>query len=126
MVDDDPLSRDLFETVLRRLDPDTIKVHAFDDPQLALAFATSHRVELAVVDLHLGPGRMNGLALIERLRALSSLGERLSVILVTADTEPMVIYEATRLGVPLVLEKAVDLHKFLLRCCALLDIDPPV
>ncbi len=125
VVDDDPLSRGLYETVLCRLVGDALQVHAFADPAQALAFARPHRIELAVVDLHLGAGQMTGLALIERLRTESPAGDRLSAILVTADTEPMVIYEATRQGVPLVLEKAVDLHRFMLRCAALLDIDLP-
>jgi CheY-like chemotaxis protein len=126
VVDDDSLSRGLYETVLRRLvgDGDALQVHAFGDPEQALAFARLHPVELAVVDLHLGTVKMPGLALLERLRSESPAGDRLSAILVTADTEPMVVYEATRQGVSLVLEKAVDLHRFMLRCAALLDIAP--
>ena len=125
VVDDDPVSLQLFESLLARLDPKAIAVHCFADPRLALSFAIHHPVALALVDMHFGQGAMTGLDLIERMRRGAPNGEQMAVILVTADPEPMVVYEATRRAVPVVLQKAVNLHRLLLRCCALLEISPP-
>jgi CheY-like chemotaxis protein len=125
VVDDEEISRELLATVVKQLDYPFIQVHEFAEPAAALSFARDHAVDLGLIDLHLGRDSMDGLELVVRIRRGTANGADFSAILITADTEPMVIYEATRHGVAAVMEKAVNLYELALRCCALLRIPPP-
>jgi len=125
IVDDEEISRELLASVIKRLDCPFVKVHEFADPGAALSFAQDHPVDLGLIDLHLGSDQMDGLQLVDRIRGETPYGGGFSAILITADTEPMVVYEATRHGVEAVMEKAVNLYELALRCCALLRLPPP-
>ena len=125
VVDDEETSRELLGSVVKRLGCPRLEVHGFAAPADALSFARERRIDLGLIDLHLGVGQMDGLELVNRIRRETPSGEGFSAILITADTEPMVVYEATRRNVAVVMEKAVDLYRLALRCCALLGIPPP-
>ena len=125
VVDDEELSRELLGSVLKRINSPLVEIHEFADPGSALSFAHGREVDLALIDLHLGAGQMNGLELVDRIRAETPAGDRFSAILITADTEPMIVYEAMLHHVAVVMEKAVNLYRLALHCCALLRIPPP-
>jgi CheY-like chemotaxis protein len=125
VIDDDPLGCQLVATVIGRLDPKRVVVHGFGGPDEALEAARHQRFDLVISDLHLGARQISGLTLIAQMRSQGIDGSALQAILVTADLEPRVTFEAARQQVPIVLEKSLDLHRLALRCCALLDLRPP-
>jgi CheY-like chemotaxis protein len=125
VVDDEETSRELFTLVLKQLDCPLLDVRQFAEPVAALSYAREHDVDLGLIDFHLGRDQMDGLQLVDRIRSETPGGPGFSAILITADTEPTIVDEATRHNVAAVMGKAVDLYELAQRCCALLRLPPP-
>lgn len=103
IVDDNPTNLLLFRHLLQKFDGAT--VDCFADPEEAIAWCEEHEPDLILLD-YMMP-RMDGLEFIRRLRALQRRAE-VPVVMVTADTEKEVRYQALELGAQDFLTKPID------------------
>ncbi len=102
VVDDSPANLALIIGIMRSLGCD---VAAFTDPIQALADATRAQADLLVVDYRM-PG-MDGLALIDRLRALPHYAD-VPMVMISSCEESAVLYKALDMGVTDFIRKPID------------------
>lgn len=101
LIDDDPDVLDATAALLQTHGVSVLTAGTLDD---ALAHPSLQRVDVLLVD-HRLPGGLTGARAIERLRA--QLGRALPAVLITGDTGPHRLREATASGLPL-LHKPLD------------------
>jgi len=118
VVDDQSTGRAILEQVVRSLDERVI-VEGFARPVDAVVWATRHVADLVLVD-YLMPD-MNGIELVERLRALPGY-EHVPIVMVTAQEDKGVRYAALDAGITDFLIKPVDARECLARCRNLLTL----
>ncbi|MDW8324458.1 MAG: response regulator [Burkholderiales bacterium] len=102
-VDDNATNLAVLEAVLARLDG--VDVLALDDARLALAWCAEHRADLILLD-YMMP-EIDGLEFMRRMQQLPGCAQ-VPVIMVTADTERAVRYQALALGARDFLNKPID------------------
>ena len=106
-VDDNATNLRVIEAMLGQIPG--IESIALEDPQLALAWCRENRPDLILLDY-----MMPGLDGLEFMRRLKSQGEA-PVIMITADTERHVRYQALALGARDFLNKPLDAAEFTAR-----------
>ncbi len=102
-VDDNAVNLALLERLLAKI-PE-VEVVALEDPQLALAWCEEHRPDLVLLD-YMMP-QLDGLTFLQRLLAMPEHHD-VAVIMITADTERQVRYQALELGARDFLNKPID------------------
>lgn len=93
IAEDDPMVAQLNAQYLSQL-PGLRVDGIFSNGRDALAYLSSHDVELAIIDMYMP--MLNGLELLRKIRGS---GIQTSVIMITAATEMRVVEEALRLGI---------------------------
>ena len=102
LVEDNPETRHEIARVLREESSGPVEVIAVDSGEAALArFGLRKDVDLVLLDLDLGPGRMRGMEVLQRIRRTS----RVAVVIYTVDTDPDREVEAWELGADGFLDK---------------------
>ncbi len=119
VVDDQPTSRVILETILRSIG-DNINVTGFDNPLTALQYLESGRVP----DLIVADYRMPGLDGIEFTRGIrrTAACQDVPLVVVTVVEERAVMYEALEAGATDFLTKPVDHYECKVRCRNLLTL----
>jgi putative two-component system response regulator len=115
IVDDDPTNVALLDRLLRRAGFGNL--FETTNPRLALGLFHSRRPDLVLLDL--GMPHLDGFELIAALRS-SSGGERVPILVVTADTSPESRERAMGLGAHDLVTKPIDTTDLLGRVSALL------
>ncbi len=118
VVDDQSTGRAILEQVVRSLD-ERVTVESFARPVDAVLWATRNVADLVLMD-YLMP-ELNGIELVERLRALPGY-EHVPIVMVTAQEDKAVRYAALDAGVTDFLTKPVDARECLARCRNLLTL----
>lgn len=118
IVDDLSNSRFILSEIVRRIGYDLI-VKTFATPSPALEFATNHRVDLFLTDHYLP--EYTGVELIRRFRALAHCDE-VPVVMVTAEPDVKLRYEALSAGANDFLLKPFDPEETKARCRNLLHM----
>jgi putative two-component system response regulator len=117
IVDDTEINLQLLAALVKRL-PHT-EAHSFTDPVLALEFVRHTPVDMAVVDFMMPS--MNGLEFMGQFRQIAGT-LIVPVLMVTANEERAVRYQALELGADDFLAKPVDPVEFLARAKNLLKL----
>lgn len=117
IVDDAQVNLLLFGTLVKRL-ADT-QAHGFSDPLLALEFARNNRVDLVVLDFMMP--QMNGLEFISEFRCIEG-AQTTPVLMVTANEERDIRYQALESGADDFLSKPVDPLEFSARAKNMLKL----
>ena len=107
IVDDTPLNLLLMVKLVDRLAG--VESHGFESPQEALTWCAHSEPDLIIVD-YMMPD-IDGLAFIRRVRA-SHKHEDVPILMVTANNERGVRYEALECGANDFLTKPIDAHEF--------------
>ena len=107
IVDDTPLNLLLMVKLVDRLPG--VESHGFESPQEALTWCAHTEPDLIIVD-YMMPD-IDGLAFIRRVRA-SHKHEDVPILMVTANNERGVRYEALECGANDFLTKPIDAHEF--------------
>ena len=107
IIDDNDINLTLLSALVRKLAD--CEVLLFKDSTEGLAWCSENLPELVIVD-YMMP-RMNGLQFIERLRAVVGRAE-LPILMITANDDKDVRYEALQLGATDFLNKPVDRIEF--------------
>lgn len=119
VVDDQPTSRVILETILRSIG-DNIRVTGYDDPLAALQAVESGRVpDLIVADYRM-PG-IDGITFTRGVRQTPSCHD-IPLVIVTVVEERSVMYEALEAGATDFLTKPVDHYECKVRCRNLLTM----
>ena len=119
VVDDQPTSRVILETILRSIG-DNVRVTGYDDPLAALQALESGRLpDLIVADYRM-PG-IDGIAFTRRLRRTPSCND-IPLVIVTVVEQRSVMYEALEAGATDFLTKPVDHYECKVRCRNLLTL----
>ena len=117
LVDDEPRNLRVLEGFLGPLGHEIVKA---SDGEAALVEFAANRPDLVLLDLKM-PG-IDGIGVLERIRASSASTEHVPVILVTADTERQQRYRGLEAGADEFLEKPVDGAILIARVKALLRL----
>ncbi len=123
IVDDDPVSVALFTKAVNKVGVD-VSVHGFSNPAEALAFTRRERPALAIVDVHFDRGEINGLELIQHIRAQAPDAPPFQTILISADKDPEIGRQAAALDVQVVIHKAINAAAMMELARALLELPP--
>jgi len=118
VVDDQPTSRIILETVLRGIG-DNVRVHAFDDPRSALRAAEARAPDLIIADYKM-PG-MDGVTFTKRVRQLPDCQD-VPIVIITIVDDKSVMYSALEAGATDFLTKPVDHYECKVRCRNLLTM----
>jgi len=110
LVDDNPVNLALLGELVKQLDAG--QAHAFSDADAALQWCLQQDPDLVIVD-YMMPG-LNGLEFIKRLRAEPSRAD-VPLLMVTANAEVQVRYDALQSGANDFLTKPLDPVEFLAR-----------
>jgi len=116
-VDDSDINLALYRGVLSRIDG--VEVTAYSSPTAALAWASDHVVDVAVVDYHMP--ELDGVAFIERFRAIPEAKHAL-LVMITGDAEREVRHRALAAGANDFLTKPIDHVEFTARIRNLLEV----
>ncbi|MDE2585893.1 MAG: response regulator [Betaproteobacteria bacterium] len=117
IIDDSEVNLTLFRALVDRLE--NTRSHCFPGSAAALAWCEGGRADVVVVD-YMMPAP-DGLEFIRRFRSLPGMAE-VPVVMVTANEQKEIRYEALQAGATDFLTKPIDKHEFLARVrnmCAL-------
>ncbi|MDD2925121.1 HD domain-containing phosphohydrolase [Rhodoferax sp.] len=103
VVDDNATNLALFRHLLQKLD--AADIQCFADPKMALEWCVDNEPDLILLDYRMPD--INGLEFLRRLRLIPGRAD-VSVVMVTADTENDIRYQALQLGAQDFLTKPVD------------------
>jgi putative two-component system response regulator len=117
IVDDTEINLQVLGNLVKRLAH--TEAHVFSDPVLALEFARQTPVDMAIIDFMMPS--MNGLEFMGHFRQIPSV-HVVPVLMVTANDERAVRYEALESGADDFLAKPVDPLEFLARAKNLLKL----
>ncbi len=110
IIDDNPTNVLLLKRMVQQMDKG--EAHTFLNPEEALAWCQDNPADLVLVD-YMMP-EMDGITFIQRFRSLRDCRE-IPVIMVTADDDKQVRYDALTQGATDFLNKPVDKTEFLAR-----------
>ncbi len=116
-VDDSDINLAVYRGALSRIDG--VDVVGYSSPTRALAWASEHVVDVAVVDYHMP--ELDGLTFIERFRAIPSAKHSL-LVMITSDWEQEVRHRALAAGANDFLTKPIDQIEFTARIRNLLEV----
>ena len=117
IVDDSEINLTLLSALVKKLD--SCEPCLFSDAQAGLAWCSDNAPDLVIVD-YMMPG-LNGLQFIARLRAVSGR-EEVPVLMITANDDKDVRYEALEKGATDFLTKPVDRIEFSARVRNMLNL----
>ena len=117
IVDDSEINLTLLSALVKKVD--SCEPHLFSDAQMGLNWCSEHEPDLVIVD-YMMPG-LNGLQFIARLRAVSGR-EDLPILMITANDDKDVRYEALEKGATDFLTKPVDRIEFSARVRNMLNL----
>ena len=118
VVDDQPTSRIILETVLKSIGGN-LRISSFENPVSALLAAESNPPDLIVADYKMP--QLDGLEFTRRIRALPACHD-VPIVVVTVVDEKAVMYEALEAGATDFLTKPVDHYECKVRCRNLLTM----
>jgi response regulator RpfG family c-di-GMP phosphodiesterase len=116
-VDDSDINLAVYRAALSRLAD--VAVAQFTSPADALAWASEHPVDVAVVDFHMP--QIDGLQFVDRLRGIERAKDTL-IVMVTADSERELRHRALGRGATDFLTKPIDRVEFSTRIANLLEL----
>ena len=118
VVDDHADARELLTHVMQRLD-DGLRVESFGLPSQAVGWAARNAADLVLLDFMMP--EMDGISLVEVLRALPGY-EHVPIVMLTANDNRKVRYEALDAGATDFLVKPIDVRECTARCHNLLTL----
>ncbi|MDQ6950857.1 MAG: response regulator [Mariprofundales bacterium] len=110
IIDDNPTNVLLLKRMVQQMEKG--EARTFLNPEEGLAWCEAHPVDLVLVD-YMMP-EMDGITFIQRFRAIAGCGE-VPIIMVTADDDKQVRYDALAKGATDFLNKPVDKTEFIAR-----------
>jgi putative two-component system response regulator len=111
VVDNDPVSVQLFTTMLKR--GGYQHIWSTDDPERAIELFREVKPDLVLLDLHMTP--LDGLEVLRRLREESPAAVQIPVMLITGDASDQARLNALLSGAHDFITKPIDLVETMLR-----------